>query len=138
MADSLERRIPKEQGSSISPDKEVLDRKLGDQVSLSASVSLGSGRDGSSAAVGYNYQYMLPTKYSGNDYAAQRYDWLENLSRDSELQSMLFLYSYSTVDKFLNKTFPVPLTWTLSYAQPVQGNNVNDSRVYYTELQFFF
>jgi hypothetical protein len=138
LADNLERRVPISQGSSLSPDKEILDRKLGDQVSLTASVSVGNGRDGSSAAVGYNYQYMLPTKYSGTAYASERYDWLENLNRDSELQSMLFLYSYSTVDKFLNKTFPVPLTWTLSYAQPIRGNNVNDSRVYYTELQFFF
>lgn len=73
MADSLERRVPISQGSSISPDKENLDRKLGDQVSLTASVSLGSGRDGSSAAVGYNYQYMLPTKYSGDAYASERY-----------------------------------------------------------------
>lgn len=136
--DSLERRIPITQGSSLSPDKERVDRKLGDQISLAASMAVGSGRDGSSLAVGYNYQYMLATKFEGNDYASERYGWLEDLNEDAELQSMLVVYSYSTVDKYLNKTFPVPLTWTLSYAQPISGNNVNDSRIYYTELQFFF
>lgn len=136
--DSLERRIPIAQGSSISPDKENVDRKLGDQISLAASMAVGSGRDGSSFSLGYNYQYMLATKFNGNAYASERYSWLEDLNEDAELQSVLAVYSYSTVDKYLNKTFPVPLTWTLSYAQPVSGNNVNDSRIYYTELQFFF
>ncbi|MCB0348400.1 MAG: hypothetical protein KDD37_06165 [Bdellovibrionales bacterium] len=138
MADSLERRIPIAEGSSISPDKEKVDRKLGDQISLMASASVGNGRDGSSLAVGYNYQYMFATKFDGSAYSSERYRWLEDLNQDAELQSMLVVYSYSTVDKFLNKSFPVPLTWTLSYAQPLRGNNVNDTRTYYTELQFFF
>jgi len=138
VADHIEKRIPVEEGSILSPNKENVRRKLGDVIWLGGGLEVGKSGDGSVFGVSYDYQYAYANQYAGTAFDRQNYNWLENLEGDSEMTSATFKYSYSTIGAFRRKKFKVPATFLLTYGMPISGRNANKSDIYYGEAIFYF
>tara|TARA_B100001248_G_scaffold262716_1_gene261417 strand:+ start:12235 stop:13476 length:1242 start_codon:yes stop_codon:yes gene_type:complete len=137
-ADTIEKRIPEEAGSPLSREKETLDRKLGDEVWLSAGIEAGDSSDGSLFGFSYDYQYAFPVSYSGSAYESFRYRWLEELEGEAQLTSATFKYQYSTIGAFRRKKFDLPAKFMLSYAMPIDGKNTNKTEIYYGQITLYF
>lgn len=137
-SDRLERRIPTSNEDTLSADKELVDRKRGNQYMLGTSMLVGKSTRGVSGSLGYLYQYMDATTFSGSQYAKERYSYLENQFPSQTMHSALAVVNYSTIDYYKDKTFAIPLTATFSYSRVLSGVNVAAGDLISSELLLFF
>lgn len=138
LADQLQRRIPQKKNESISPDLELVDRKLGNQYALGASSLFGNSQKGFAGGFGYAYQYQDGTRFSGSKFSGERYGYLEEFYQSQTMQSASALVQYSTIEYYKQKKFAVPFSWTLIYTSVFQGVNVSKSDLLSSELIMFF
>jgi len=137
--DKLDRRIPTSSGDPLSSDIENVQRKLGDQMTVGTSLQYGTSAGGFYTSLGYSYQSMAATHYSGSLFAGtERYQWLEELSPSQELTSMVAQLGYSSIAAYRAKSFAVPLQAHLGYGHPIAGKNTTAADVYMAELVMFF
>jgi hypothetical protein len=137
LPDQLDRRIPIADGETLTPDIDMVDRDLGDQVRFALNSQFGDP-GGLSFGLGYSIQYMAQTRYSGNKYEAIRYKWLEETVPEQVLQSAVVKAGYSTISAFKRGSFPVPFQTYLVYSHPVAGRNVNTNDVFSADMVLFF
>ncbi len=139
LADTLEKRLPTSPTDSLSADKEMLRRNLGDQIVTGTSLSYTVPRIGMTFGAGYNFQYQTRTSYQG-DVAAnvERYRWLEDDAPLQALHSATVMTGFSTVDWYKQKKFKLPFQANLAYSHPLLGRNVTTNDVLAGELVLFF
>ena len=138
LPDQLERRIPTSSESFLSPDKDLVDRNLGDQVQLGTSLNYSFPGSGLSIGAGYQYQHQFETWFNGNKYAQYRYRLLEYFNPASDLHSGTLLATFSTVNWFQQKKFIYPFQASLVYSRGFAGMNARTSDLLSAELVLFF
>jgi hypothetical protein len=139
MPNKMERRLPASMTDSLSADRETLTRQFGQLVSTGAVIQHLFPKLGLNAGVGYNFQFLSKTRYSGGSlYEAERYDYLEDLNPAQVLHTSLFTAGFSTVEWYRNKKFFYPLQANLVYSHPFLGRNVNATDVFSGEVVLFF
>lgn len=138
LPDQLDRRIPQTASDSLSPEKELVSRNLGDQYSFGTGIRYGSSSKGFSVGAGYSFQYMTSTSYEGSRYARARYDWLEQEAPLQALHAASLSLGFATIDWFKEKKFFYPFQANVVFSKPFAGRNVATSSVVATELVLFF
>lgn len=135
--DRVNKRVP-ESENDILPDEdrtENLQRKIGDSLKyefnafyqISPDLNLGTG---------FTKEWKSKDSYRGS-YEDRNYSLL---SRNSSVESLKFQASlaYSTVDRFLRKKFPIPLSLSYSYSDLVSGKNVERQMTHEFNLAVMF
>ena len=133
-----EKRVPLSDNSPLSADKELLTRNMSYLFSLGTSVQ---AKLFSAAILGaaYNFQYLTATHYSGGtQFGSDRYAFLDNLSPDQQLHSMMLSIGFSSIDWFLEKKFIYPFQAHLLYSRPIGGRNVAQADIVACEVMAFF
>ena len=138
LPDHLDRRIPTERLSAVSPDKENLYRNSGDQFNVGTSMTVGSLTRGFSFGVGYNFQHMAATTYEGSAFSQERYGWLEELTPSQTLHSATVSAGFGTIDWFKEKKFFYPFQTFVTYSRTLGGENAIAGDVVSAELVMFF
>ncbi len=138
LPDHLKRRIPNAPEGGLTSDVEDVFRDSGDQYLMGTSVQFGSTRGGFYSNLGYTYQYMQATRFSGTRFARERYRWLEDQNPSQFLTSMVGQVGYSTIDSYQTKEFPIPLQANIGFGHPLSGRNATAADVYMAELVLFF
>lgn len=138
LADRLERRLPTSATDSLSADKELMNRDLGDQISTGTALAYTLPAVGVTLGGGYGYQRQFATAFSGTTYARERYDWLEAEVPAQELHSVYASAGFSTVDWYQGGKFFYPLQANLTYSRPFAGRNATTNEVVSGELVLFF
>ena len=136
LQDQLEVRVPRFEYSSLSPDKEIVKRDLGDQIFAQTGLKLDFFH-GFSVLTAYSFQYKERDTYKGAMYSEGRYELLGKNSRQ-RMQSVTLGGGYSTIPLFKEKKFAVPLQANVTWARPIEGKNVNKDAVAQGELVLFF
>lgn len=135
--DRVNKRVP-ESENDILPDEERtenLQRKIGDSIKyefnsfyqITPDLNLGAG---------FTKEWKAKDSYRGN-YEDRNYSLL---ARNSSVESLKFQanVAYSTVDRFLRKQFPIPMTLSYSYSDLVSGKNVERQRTHEFNLAVMF
>ncbi len=138
LSDRLERRLPTSATDSLSADKEMLDRNLGDVFSTGTSLAYTFDGVGLTLMSGYNYQYMAQTTYSRGTFAEERYKLLEAEMPLQSIHAGTVGLGVSTVEFFKQKRFPLPLQGNLTFSHPFAGRNVTTNNVVMAEFVMFF
>jgi hypothetical protein len=134
-----ERRLPAAQDDSLSADKELLLKNWGTSLTTGAGLMQEFPRLGLQLGTQYQVAYTSAVTYSGGQrYAAERYDWLNDLQPSQTLHSVAVLAGFSTVKWYQDGQFVYPLQANLVYSMPVAGRNVPLARVIAGELVLFF
>ena len=136
--DSLEQRIPLSAASSISPDREVVDRSVGDIVRAGGALSYGIPSVGLTLAGGYHFSHQGQTRYSGKAFAQERYSFLEAQNPAGTLHSGIVSLNFSSIRMYQQKSIPVPFQATLNYAFPIAGKNSYQNNTVQTEMVMYF
>ncbi|MBI3556577.1 MAG: transporter, partial [Deltaproteobacteria bacterium] len=134
--DHIERRLPVSDTDSLSNDKELLARKLGDVIAAGASLSY-EFPFGLNFSAGYGFQRMAPTQYDGGKFADYRYRLLE-ANTGQVLHSATLGLGFSTVEMYKNHQFKAPFQLNMSYCKPLAGINVVKNDFMAFELVLFF
>jgi len=137
LAQNMAKRIPEYPDSSLSPDIDPqTHRDLGDQI-----YSQIHGRfeflEGLAVSSALGYQYKQKDRYSGNVFAAERYEWLE-ANTDQYLLSAQLGLGVNTISKFLRKAFIAPLEANLNYTYVLAGKNVSKDSLVALDFALFF
>ncbi|MBT3983265.1 MAG: hypothetical protein HOE90_18065 [Bacteriovoracaceae bacterium] len=129
-------RVPRNSYSSLSPDKDMVQRDLGDQfmTQVGGKFEFFTGFHILSA---YTFQYKERDKYEGSLYSDARYYYMGKNSRQ-KMHAVTMGAGFSTIPLFKQKKFKVPLQANLTYALPVNGKSVSDAGVAQGELVLFF
>ncbi len=138
LPDRIERRIPKKTGDPLSDNSEVVERDLGDQFLLSASLFYGSGAGGFYSNLGVQYQYMQASTFRGTKYLAEQYSWLENFYPEQSLTTAVLGFGYSTIGDFRKGKFALPLQANLGLGYPLSGKSASAASLAMGELVIFF
>jgi hypothetical protein len=136
--DSLVKRLPTSATDSLSADKELLDRRLGDIVSLGTSLNYEIPAAGMMLGAGYGYQFLMRTQYSRGIYPEYRYERLEAEAPSQAMHSMTLSAGFSTVNWYKQGKFVLPFQANLDYSKPIAGRNVTDNSLINAELVAFF
>lgn len=137
-ADTLTMRIPTEAGSSLSPDKELINRDLGDVITLGMGANYTFPTTGLTLGGGYVYQHQATTRYSGNKFERRRYEFLQDLEPAQTLHSMVATLGFSSVDFYKAGKFVYPFQASLSYSHPLSGQNASSADAVAAEVVMFF
>lgn len=135
LADQAQKRIPYRDDSTISPDKEEVDRDLGDIFNASATLQF--SRKGLTVGAGYSFQEKGKDIYSGTVYDPQRYTWMSQDTYQS-MNAALVTVGYDTISLFRQKKFPVPLSIGVTHTQVLSGKNVSNDPMTTLDLSLFF
>lgn len=138
LPDHLKRRIPKSPEGGLTSDVEDVFRDSGDQYLLGTSIQFGRSQGGFYSNLGYIYQYMQRTRFSGTRFSNDRYRWLEDQNPSQLLNSLVGQIGYSTIESFQSKDFPIPLQANIGFGHPLSGRNATAADVYMAELVLFF
>jgi hypothetical protein len=131
------RRIREEQNSSLSKDidpntkmdlGDIFYQALGGRYMTSFGLNF-KGQ--------YTFQYKMADKYSGDMYAAERYEWMGQ-DTDQIMHSATIGIGYSTIPLFKRKQFPVPLEFNAALSKPITGRNVTKDTVGVLETALYF
>lgn len=136
LPDHLERRLPVSDRDSLSADKELLARDLGDVIASGAAF-IYEFPFGLNMAAGYGFQRMAPTSFEGVKYAPYRYRLLE-ANTGQVLHSATFGMGFSSVEMYRNKQFKAPFQVNVAYSKPLAGINVVRNGFMSFELVLFF
>jgi hypothetical protein len=138
LADRAVRRIPTADGALLSPDKESVRRKLGNQVGIGSTVKYDSAATGFSVAAGYEFQHQGATSYAGSAYAAERYRLLEAREPDQALHTGLLSVGYSSVPAYRRGATRAPYEAVLLYTRALAGTHARIGDTLGAELVVFF
>jgi Putative MetA-pathway of phenol degradation len=135
LPDHPTKRVPDDVNNPITANKEKVSRDIGDKFELEVSARYALPRGFGLSAM-YRYGFKLDDQVSGHRGFA--YQSLENETARTEHIYILGV-SYSTVDLYRDKAFPVPITLTLSYRNRFAGsNNALRSQFIGLYLQVYF
>ncbi|MGE0615522.1 MAG: hypothetical protein AB7P04_07765 [Bacteriovoracia bacterium] len=137
-SDRLSRRIPTSADDPLSADVEVVDRNLGDQLSIGSMLGYGSTTQGLSLHAGYTYQYQGGTSFGGARFSRARYDFLESQNAYQDVHSLTIAAGFATIDWFKEKKFVYPFQARLVFSKPLYGHNVVTSAAWIADLVAFF
>ena len=139
LPNKMEKRIPEFENDPLSPNKEMLTRKLGGVVSMGTSLLRSFASLGIRAGAGYTFQYQTQPRYSGgSQFSQERYSFLEDLTPAQVLHSATLVAGFSSVEWYQQKKFFYPMQANLIYSHPVFGRNVATSDVISGEVVLFF
>jgi len=128
-------RVMQNPGQVLSPDKESLDRDLGDYVQLKASADY-EFLPGTTASLTYQYGHKFED--SVKTQGGQHIGGMERETDYNEHVGIVGL-SYSTIQLFQKKKFPVPMTASVKYRNRFAGDNrIFDSEYIELNLQMYF
>ena len=117
-------RVPDDVDQPITPNKEEVDRKIGDIIEINTSAAY-QFLKGLNAYLEYMYAYKFENDISGD--LGYAYDQLE-AETDRVEHEFKVGFTYSTIPLFQEKKFSVPLrTWIL-YRNRFAGKNVLKSQ----------
>jgi len=135
LPDSQEKRVPDSANSPITANKEKVSRNLGDTMTLDLSGTF-EFYPGWRFALGYMYSSKSKDKVSGD--MGFNYQSLED---ETDVKSHLASaeISYSTIELFTKKKFPVPMDASLGYEYMFAGRNNSLEQKYLTlKLAVYF
>jgi hypothetical protein len=112
-------RVLEDVNQPISPVKEQVDRNLGDKVELEVEGKYELA-PGFNASLLYRYGFSFKDSVSGS--GSYDYSSLEQETNITEHVGIAGI-SYSTLPRYLEKKFPVPMTVSLSYRDRFAGSN---------------
>ena len=136
LADTNPERIPEVSYSRATPDVDNnTNRDLGDMTNLQVS-GLWSYK-GFNLGAGYSYQTKTADRYSGNLFSSERYDWLEQDTKQ-KMESVELTAGLDTIYLFKKKAFPAPLKVMVSYTNVLSGENVVKDPLYSLDFNLFF
>lgn len=138
LPDKIERRLPTSENDSLSGDKELVSRNLGDQISTGTSLSHFFPSVGMRLGAGYSFQFQTKTSYQDGAFASERYRWLENEMPVQALHATTLTAGFSTVEWFKQKKFKLPFQANFGYSRPIAGRSVTRNDVVAGELVLFF
>jgi Putative MetA-pathway of phenol degradation len=137
VASTRAKRLPVSEDDTLSADKdERTHEKLGDLMGASLGgrfrlhklVTFGTG---------YGFQYKLKDSYSGGQYAAERYDILED-DTEQHMHSGTVGLTFSTIPLFRAKQFALPLDASVAFTRVFGGRNVGHLDLTALELVSYF
>ncbi|OFZ37753.1 MAG: hypothetical protein A2504_08390 [Bdellovibrionales bacterium RIFOXYD12_FULL_39_22] len=136
LPDNVSMRIPEVADSSLSPDKDTRTyRNLGDMYMAELSAKM--VRAGITLQAGYALQYKEHDHFDGEKFAAYRYNWAEQNTRQN-MQTAQFSVGYDTIALFKSKKFIAPLAASLNHTIVVDGKNVTKDPLTSFDLSLFF
>ncbi|RJQ44422.1 MAG: hypothetical protein C4538_10330 [Nitrospiraceae bacterium] len=135
LPDSEEKRVPQDINLPLTDRKETVDRDLGDifeaevfgDYSITKEISVGAK---------YVYTAKMRDKVDGSGNAMY-----SSLEEETDLTSHMYIITlgYSTIQKYLDKKFPVPFTASLAYRNRFAGtNNTTKSEYVSANISVFF
>ncbi len=127
-------RVPDDVDQPITPNKEEVDRKIGDFIEVNTSATY-QFLKGSSIYLEYQYAHKFKNSISGDQGFA--YDQLEAETDRTEHNIKVGL-SYSTIPLFQEKKFAVPLKASILYRNRFAGENVLKSQYIQLGLVVYF
>jgi hypothetical protein len=134
-----ERRLPAAANDSLSADKESLRKNWGLGLTAGYGVMQEIPSVGLQFGAQYQVAYASAVTYSeGSRYAAERYEWLNDLQPSQTLHSAALLAGFSTVKWYQDKQFVYPFQANLVYSMPIWGRNVPLAQLVAAELVLFF
>lgn len=136
LPDEIERRLPTSEYDSLSRDKELLERDLGDIYSAGAGLTY-QFASGLNFGAAYGFQFQERARYEGSKFSRHRYSLLEAGTLQA-MHSATAGVGYSTVELFKQKQFALPLQLNLAYSKPFKGRNVVKNELLAFEFVMFF
>lgn len=136
LPDQIERRLPVSEYDSLSRDKELLERDLGDIYSAGAALTY-QFQWGFNFGAAYGFQFQERARYKGTRFSQHRYRLLEAGTLQS-MHSATAGIGYSTIELFRRKQFMLPLQLNLAYSKPLKGRNVVKNELFAFEFVMFF
>jgi hypothetical protein len=128
-------RVRDDVNQPLTRNKEEVDRNYGDAIGIDTSVAYKFPK-GFGAALQYLYGHSFEDEIDGDE--GFMYDSLEQ-ETEGRSHSFAASISYSTVQLFMEKKFPVPFSTALSYRNRFAGkDNVYKSEYLGLGLQVFF
>ena len=135
LPDKEVRRVPDSVDQPITANKEEVDRDLGDVFRFEFEGTY-QFLEAFSLSLLYEYAFKLKDKVSGN--MGFRYESLEE-ETDWTYHRFEGGLSYSTIPKFREKKFPIPLVFNVSYETFFDGtNNFLEQKIIWFRLVSFF
>lgn len=136
ISDTTERRIPFYRNSKLTPFKdENTKRDLGDisLVQVAAKAKYGAWGLG----LGYTAQYKDKDVYTGDKFDAQ---WYSFAGKDTvqNMHNATATIAFDTIGMFKKKTFPIPLSLSLTHSQTFAGKNVVKDPLTVIDFALFF
>jgi len=117
----------------VCPDFDAnVERDTGDILEAGLSGVFGVGTEGLSVGAFYTYSHKMKDKFHGN--LGFDYDLLA-IESDYRSHIVELKLSYSTIPRYIDKTFPVPMTVSLRYLERVAATN-NQFNSSYVGLTF--
>jgi len=136
LADTNPERIPEVSYSKATPDVDYnTKRDLGDMTNLQLA-GMWSYK-GFNLGAGYSYQTKSSDRYSGKEFTSERYDWLEQDTKQ-KMESVQLTAGLDTIYLFKKKAFPAPLRVMVSYTNVLSGENVVKDPLYSLDFNLFF
>ncbi|MBI3542238.1 MAG: hypothetical protein HY075_03050, partial [Deltaproteobacteria bacterium] len=136
LPDHLDRRLPVNENDSLSNDKELLARKLGDIVQAGTSIQY-EFPFGLNLGTAYAVQRLGKTSYGDGSFQSFRYRLLE-ANTGQTLHSATFGVGFSTVEMYKRKEFKAPFQVNWAYCMPIAGVNTVKNDYMSFELVMFF
>jgi hypothetical protein len=127
-------RVPDNVDQPITPNKEEVDRNIGDIIEINTSASY-QFLKGTSGYLEYMYAHKFEDSISGNQGFA--YDQLEAESDRDEHVFKVGL-SYSTIPLYQEKKFSLPLKLHILYRNRFAGKNALKSQYIQLGIAFYF
>lgn len=127
-------RIPENVNQPITPNKENVDRNIGDAIELDASATYGIS-EAFTFSLLYQYVYKMKDIISGD--RGFNYGSRESETRTNQHVGIASL-CYSTIPLFQAKKFPIPLTASVSYRNRFAGANTYKSQYISITLAAYF
>jgi hypothetical protein len=127
-------RIPQNVNQPITPNKENVDRNIGDAIELDLSATYGIS-EAFTFSLLYQYAYKMKDIVSGD--LGFNYESRESETRTNQHVGIASL-CYSTIPLFKAKKFPVPLTASVSYRNRFAGANIYKSQYISITLAAYF
>lgn len=136
LPDHLERRIPVSEEETLTSDKELVARDLGDVINTGAALQYEFPFGLNLGAI-YGLQYLGKTRFEGSKFSPYRYSVLEKNTQQL-LHSATLGVGFNSVEMYKSKRFAAPLQVNLSYCKPLAGFNVAKNDFMAFELVLFF
>lgn len=128
-------RIPQDESSPFSSDKEDLMIKYGDEWTNSLQIS--QDFKWVTPFINISSAQKMSDRYSGQKFSGERYALLEKETFQKMTSSTVGL-SFNMVDEFLSGKFPIPTIFNVSYSQVLAGTQVFDSRTLSLNIMVFY
>lgn len=133
---SREVRVPEENDSPFSDDRESVDVKIGDEWATGVQFSHLLS-NWATPFVNLTYRAKFRDSYRGDQFASARYSYLEE-DTSQNLTSWTAGAALSSIEAFLAHKFPIPVLVTAAYSDSFSGKNTFSNGVYSLNLMIFY